>query len=180
MFYEVEIEDIVRVPPVALEEDEEEAIRNILISSYTALSKKEIGMIITIKDIKEIDLGVIVPEDGGIYYRVRFTAITFKPEINEILYGIVSNITEFGAFINIGPLDGLVHVSQIMDDEVTISGKEAIVGKKTKNVLKLKDLVKARVISVSYKDILSLKVALTMKQPGLGKIEWLEKSTAKK
>jgi len=179
MFYEVEIEDVIRVPPVAIEESEEETVKNILISSYIGLVKKEIGMIITIKEVKEIDLGIIVPEDGGIYYKVKFTAITFKPEINELLYGIVSNITDFGAFINIGPIDGLVHISQIMDDEVTVSGKEALVGKRTKNVLKLKDIVKARVITVSYKDIANLKVALTMKQPGLGKIEWLEKKANK-
>lgn len=179
MFYEVEVEDVIRVPPVAIEESEEETIKNILISSYIGLVKKEIGMIITIKEVKEIDLGIIVPEDGGIYYKVKFTAITFKPEINELLYGIVSNITDFGAFINIGPIDGLVHISQVMDDEVTVSGKEALVGKRTKNVLKLKDIVKARVITVSYKDIINLKVALTMKQPGLGKIEWLEKKTSK-
>jgi len=179
MFYEVEIEDVIRVPPVAIEENEEETVKNILISSYIGLVKKEIGMIITIKEVKEIDLGIVVPEDGGIYYRVRFTAITFKPEINELLYGIVSNITEFGAFVSIGPVDGLIHISQIMDDEVTISGKEALIGKRTKNVLKIKDIVKARVVTVSYKDIASLKVALTMKQPGLGKIEWLEKKTGK-
>ena len=122
-----------------------------------------------------MELGIIVPEDGGVYYKVRFTAITFKPEINELLYGIVSNITDFGAFITIGPIDGLVHISQVMDDEVSVSGKEALVGKKTKKVLKLKDLVKARVITVSYKDMVNLRVSLTMKQPGLGKIEWLEK-----
>ncbi|MFH7903137.1 MAG: S1 RNA-binding domain-containing protein, partial [Candidatus Aenigmatarchaeota archaeon] len=95
-------------------------------------------------------------------------------------YGIVSGIADFGVFLNIGPIDGLVHISQVMDDEVSISGKEALVGKKTNKVLKIGDIVKARIITVSYKDITNIRVSLTMKQPGLGKIEWLEEKSKKK
>lgn len=171
MFYEVKIEDFIRIPPKEIGEDEIKAIKNALISSYIGIIKKDIGMIIAIKDIEEISEGAVVPEDGGIYYKVKFTAYTYKPEINEITYGIVSGITDFGAFINIGPLDGLVHISQVMDDDVSISGKEALVGKKSRKVIKVGDIVKARIITVSYKDITTLRVSLTMKQPGLGKID---------
>ncbi|MEM4772489.1 MAG: DNA-directed RNA polymerase [Nanoarchaeales archaeon] len=180
MFYETKIEDVVRIPPKELGENEIENIKNILISSYIGLVRKDIGIIIAIKDIEKVDLGVVIPEDGGVYYKVIFRAYTYKPEINELTYGIVSGIADFGVFLNIGPIDGLVHISQIMDDEVSISGKEALIGKKTKKVLKVGDIVKARIITVSYKDITNIKVSLTMKQPGLGKIEWLEEKDKKK
>ncbi|MEM1684628.1 MAG: DNA-directed RNA polymerase [Nanopusillaceae archaeon] len=180
MFYEVKIEDVIRIPPRELGENETEDIKNILISSYIGLVRKDIGIIVAIKDIEKVDLGVVIPEDGGVYYKVVFRAYVYKPEINEITYGIVSGITDFGAFINMGPIDGLVHISQIMDDEVSISGKDALIGKKTKKVLKVGDLVKARVITVSYKDITNIRVSLTMKQPRLGKIDWLEEKNKTK
>jgi DNA-directed RNA polymerase subunit E' len=174
MFYEVEIEDVVRVPPDLLKSSKEETVYNILRLSYIGMTRKDLGIIVTIKDIKEISEGMVIPEDGGVYYRVKFTAYTFKPEINELVYGVVANITDFGVFATIGPIDGLIHISQIMDDEVIISGKEALMGKRTRKVLKVNDLVRARVISISYKDITNIKTALTMRQVGLGKIEWIE------
>jgi len=179
MFYEVVLEDVVRVPPDMLKGSKEEIIYNILRLSYIGLTRKDLGMIVTIKSIESISEGMLVPEDGGVYYKVRFTAYVFRPEINELVYGVVTNITDFGVFASIGPVDGLIHISQVMDDEVSVSGKEALIGKKTRKVLKVGDLVRARVISISYKDITNIKTALTMRQVGLGKLEWLEDSKKK-
>lgn len=180
MFYEVEIEDVVRVPPDMLKGNKEETVYNILRLSYIGMIRKELGMIVSIKDIKEVSEGMVIPEDGGVYYRVKFVAYVYRPELNELTHGIVSTITDFGAFVTIGPIDGLVHISQVMDDEVVVSGKEALMGKKTRKVLKIKDLVRARVISISYKDITNIKVALTMRQVGLGKLDWLKEEEKKK
>jgi len=179
MFYEVELEDVVRVPPDMLKGSKEEVVYNILRLSYLGMTRKDFGMIVTIKDIKSISEGMLVPEDGGVYYKVRFTAYVFRPEINELVYGTVANIADFGVFVTIGPIDGLVHISQVMDDEITVSGKEALMGKKTRKVLKLGDLVRARVISVSYKDVTNIRTALTMRQSGLGKLEWLKEEKKK-
>ncbi len=179
MFYEVELRDIVRVPPTELKGDIKKMIEEILKTSFIGNVGKEYGMIITINEIKEISEGIVIPEDGGVYYKVTFKAITFVPLINELVYGIITSIAEFGAFASIGPVDALIHISQIMDDEVSISGREALQGRNTKKVLKVNDIVKARVVTVSYKDIVNLKVSLTMKQPGLGKLEWLESKDVK-
>jgi len=35
-------------------------------------------------------------------------------------------------------------------------------------------MVKARIVTVSYKGVSNVRIAMTMKQPGLGKLEWLE------
>ena len=174
MFYEVTVEDVIRVPPNMLKESKEETIMEILRLSYVGMIRKEIGMIVGIKEILEVGEGLVIPEDGGVYYKVKFKVYTFKPELNELVYGIINNITDFGAFATIGPIDGLIHISQIMDDEVIVSGKEALMGKTSRKVLKVKDVVKARIVSISYKEITNIKVALTMRQVGLGKLEWLE------
>jgi DNA-directed RNA polymerase subunit E' len=47
-------------------------------------------------------------------------------------------------------------------------------GKESKKIVKQGDRVRARIITISTKQIQNAKVGLTMRQPGLGKLEWLE------
>ncbi|MBU1974164.1 MAG: DNA-directed RNA polymerase, partial [Nanoarchaeota archaeon] len=46
--------------------------------------------------------------------------------------------------------------------------------------LKVNDKCQARIIAVSYKDINRPKIGLTMRQEGLGKIEWLQQQHEEK
>ena len=93
-----------------------------------------------------------------------------------IVEGEVVDITEFGAFIRCGALDGLVHVSQVMDDFVSYDEKNSqLVGKQTRRVLKEGDKVRARIISVSFTE--QSKLGLTMRQPFLGNVKWLTEET---
>jgi DNA-directed RNA polymerase subunit E' len=102
--------------------------------------------------------------------------LTYKPKLQEIVEGEFKEIAEFGAFISIGPIDGLVHVSQIMEDFVNYNEKEQqFDGKETKRNLKLGDKVRARVVTISKKStLLDTKIGLTMRQPGLGSLDWLD------
>ena len=36
----------------------------------------------------------------------------------EVVEGVVSEVNEFGAFVRIGPMEALLHKSQIMEDTV--------------------------------------------------------------
>ena len=102
------------------------------------------------------------------------------PEINEIVLGEVVDITEFGAFTRVGPLDALIHVSQIMDDKISYDSKNSVfVGKKTGNKLKEGDIVRARIVGISLGKGRS-KISLTMRQPLLGSIDWLDREKKKK
>ena len=88
--------------------------------------------------------------------------------------GKISDITDFGAFIEIGPIDGMIHVSQTMDDYVSFSKTGTLTGKESKKILKVNDICRARIIAVSYKDITNPKIGLTMRQNMLGNINWIE------
>jgi len=114
--------------------------------------------------------------DGAVYYDCMLEVLVYLPRLNEVVEGIVTEITEFGAFVNFGPMDGLVHVSQVTEDFVGYDQKNsALVGKESKKMLKKDDMVRARIVSVSLKSRFSdSKVGLTMRQPYLGKLEWLE------
>jgi DNA-directed RNA polymerase subunit E' len=78
-----------------------------------------------------------------------------------------------------GPMDGLVHISQLMDDYVSYDGKNGLfLGKETKRTLKKGDKVRARIISISMNE--QHKIGLTMRQIGLGSMNWIEEERRKK
>ncbi|NOZ76807.1 MAG: DNA-directed RNA polymerase [Euryarchaeota archaeon] len=192
MFKLVTLEDLVRVPPERFGNPLEETVKDILKTGYDFKGRleggyegkldKDLGMVLLIKDIKGVEEGSLIPGDGGAYHHVTFEALTYKPELHEIVDAEVLEIVEFGAFIRFGPLDGLIHVSQVTDDYITYDEKNgALRGKETGRLLQAGDKVRARIVAISLNPDKSKesKINLTMRQPGLGKFEWLEEDKKK-
>jgi len=184
MYKLMTIKDTVRIPPKRFNENLEQVIISELESSLSGSVDKNTGIVLSITNVKEVGDGRVILGDGAIYYDVTFDALVYQPVLNEVVDGAVSEITEFGAFITLGPIDGLVHVSQITEDFMSYDQKGGtLVGKESKRVLKKDDSVRARIVAISLKDRTSTsKIGLTMRQPYLGKLEWLEeeKKRAKK
>ncbi len=89
---------------------------------------------------------------------------------------------EFGAFVGLGPLDGLLHVSQIADDYISFDEKNSrLVGKETGRAITEGDMLRARVVAVSLneREPRESKIGLTMRQAALGKVEWLAEAREK-
>lgn len=181
MYNVVTIRDTIRIPPKLFTESIEESVKKALREQYEGRLDKDMGVIITVTNPREIGDGKIIPGDGAAYHTVMFDALTFKPEVHEVLKGKISEITDFGAFIRFGPIDGLVHVSQVTDDFMSYNEKtQSLVGKDSKKTLKKDDVVTARVIAVSMKGTSAdSKINLTMRQEGLGKKEWFKKKGEK-
>lgn len=179
MFYRVKVKDYIRVPPNMFGLTKKEAVLNNVKSTYENFISKELGYIVNVVGVKTVKEGVIVPGDGAGYYETEFELLTFKPELNGLVFGRVRDITDFGAFVDIGGVEGMVHISQSMDDFVSFSKDKVLQGKKTGRSLKVGDKCKARIIAISYKDLNNPKIGLTMRQEGLGKIEWLEEEKEK-
>jgi DNA-directed RNA polymerase subunit E' len=173
MFYRTQINDHIRVPPDLFGLQVEEAVVKRLKKEYEGHISQEIGIVIDVTKANRIGEGVIIPGDGAAYYDVDFEILTFKPELQEVLLGKIKDIEDFGAFINLGPIDGMIHISQTMDDFVSFSKEKVLTGKDTKRSLKVGDSCLARVIAVSYKDLSNPKLGLTMRQIGLGKLDWV-------
>ncbi len=177
MYARIKIRDTVRVVPTRLNEDIESVIMDLLWEQFEGKLDREYGMIIGIEDIEDIGEGKIIEGDGAVYFDVTFTAIVFKPLMQEIVEGEVVEIVEFGAFVSIGPLDALLHMSQITDDYMTYDEKnKRLVGKETKKVLQEGDFVRARIVALSLKEREpdKSKIGLTMRQPWLGSLKWIE------
>ncbi len=176
MYKLLTVEDTVRVPPSRFSEKLDEVILDILKKNYGGVTDKDIGTILSITKILDISVGRVIMGDGASYHDVIFETLVYKPEVNEIALGEIVEIVEFGGFIRLGPIDGLVHVSQVMNDFVGYDKKKGtLYGKESKRSVKEGDKVRARIVTVSLKrGSKGGKVGLTMRQPGLGKLEWLE------
>jgi len=171
MFYIVEVEDYVRVEPRLFGLKTSDAVAKQLQEIYTDYHDKDIGEVVGIISILEVGDGVIISGDGAAYYNSRFRLLVWKPELQELIYCIVDEVTNFGAFMNLGVMKGMIHISQTMDDYVSFSTTNTLLGKDSKKVLKKRDTCLARIVAVSYKAD-NPKIGLTMRQPGLGKLDW--------
>jgi len=130
MYKKAKLIDTVRLPPERLGEETIAVVKDLLRDKLEGRIDKMLGSIIAITDVLDIGEGRILAGDGAIYYDVTFNAITFKPQLQEILEGKVVEIVEFGAFVGLGPLDGLLHVSQIADDYISYDEKKCETGRK--------------------------------------------------
>jgi DNA-directed RNA polymerase subunit E' len=181
MFYLVEVEDYVRVEPRLFGLETAEAVKEQLKETYSNFQDKDLGNVVAVLDVLGVEDGTIIPGDGAAYYKSKFKLGVFKPELQELVYGTIEEITSFGAFINLGVSKGMIHISQTMDDFVSFSKTGSLQGKDGKKSLNVGDKCLARIVAISFKGELP-KIGLTMRQPGLGKLEWIqsEREAAKK
>jgi DNA-directed RNA polymerase subunit E' len=179
MYKKMRLADTVRIAPELLGEPVEEAVKLALREKLEGLVDKRIGAIVAIKDIIEVGEGHILAGDGGVYYDAKFDALTFMPELQEIIEGSVVEVVQFGVFLGIGPLDGLVHVSQLTDEFVSYDEKNSrLITKESGRSITEGDHIRARIIAVSLneREPRDSKIGLTMRQHTLGKLEWLEEA----
>ncbi|MDP3986673.1 MAG: DNA-directed RNA polymerase [Nanoarchaeota archaeon] len=179
MFYLTEVEDHVRVEPKLFGLPTIEAVEKQLRETYAEYYNKELGKVVSVIEVIKVGEGVIIPGDGAAYYNTQFKLLVWKPEMHELVYGTISEITTFGAFLNLGVVRGMIHISQTMEDYVNFSKTNTLTGKSTKRILKQGDLCMARVVAISHRGD-ELKIGLTMRQPGLGKTEWIKEDKVKK
>ena len=177
MYIKIQAVDVVRVPPERLGDDLQVVVKEMLQEKLEGRLDKKIGMFIAILNVVDIKEGRIMIGDAGVYYDTVFDALVFRPRMQEIVEGEVVEIVEFGAFVEIGPLDGLLHISQITDEYISYDEKGAkLVTKDTGRTLGEGDKLRARLVAISLneRDPSDSKIGLTMRQPGLGKLEWIE------
>lgn len=179
MYKIVTVQDKIRVGPEKLAMSKKDSVREAIGDKYEGVLDQKIGSVMAVVGVESVGEGKIIANDPGVFYLTTFKLLAFKPEMHEAVYGEVIDNTEFGAFVRMGPMDGLVHISQLMDDYVSYDNKNSqFLGKETKRTLKKGDRVRARIISISFND--QHKIGLTMRQPGLGNIGWIEDEKRKK
>ena len=181
MFSVSTLEDIVRIPPNLFGTSLNKAAINILKSKYESMVKPDLGYIIIILDAKVETMGKIIPGDGGTFHRVEFQALTFYPKLQEIVNGEIVDITDFGAFVRIGPTDALLHLSQIMDDYLKSDvASGVILANQSGRTLRVGSTIRTRITAVSLGKAATMgKIGITCRQPFLGADEWIQEEIKK-
>jgi DNA-directed RNA polymerase subunit E' len=177
MYYKIRLDDKVRVPPNRLGENLETVILEVLQEHLEGSIDKEIGIFICVTKVLDVGEGEIVPGDGGVYYDVKFEALVIRLALQEVIEGVVVETTSFGAFISLGPIDAMLHVSQISDEYINFDEKNArLICQESKRFIGVGDSVRARVVTLSLneREPRDSKIGLTMRQAGLGTALWLE------
>lgn len=183
MYVKTQAERVVRIPPAELNEDISDVIDKLTWDSYEGKFGNDKDLCVLIENVQTKGAGRIVHGDGAVYQTVVFDQLVYKLKDNEIIEGQVVEIAKFGAFIRFGPLDGLLHISQVMDDRVDIDEEnKRLIGKDTGRTLNVGDTVRARIVSIDINDKnpQDSRIGLTMRQPGLGRLEWIEEDQKKK
>lgn len=184
MYVSIEKEYVARIPPEKLSGDYMKAVSDVaktsiegrLIDLEEQNYQNQKAFIISVMSVEPVGEGTIVHGDGGVYQSIKYNALGYLPEMQEIVDGFVTSVKEFGAFIRFGPFEGLLHKSQIMDDRIDIDlTNQRIVGKESKREIKVGDKLRVKIVSLNLasSSVMDSKIGLTMKQLGLGKVEWL-------
>ena len=156
------IEGKIEIPPFLFDQEKETSARIILSEDYEGIITRDFGFIIAVVDVLDVGKGIIIPGNANTFHEVQFTILSFE-------------IVDFGSFIRLGPLDGLVHVSQICDDYISYEQVgNRFIGKETGKILEVNDQVRAKIIAVSLGTGRSGKLGLTMRQKYLGKDDWIQ------
>jgi len=181
MFKVITLQDTIRIPPETFGNPLEKVGRDQVKAKYEGIVDEELGYVIAVNKVEVSPVGKIIPGDGATYHKVTFSLLTFYPVIQEVVEGDVVEIADFGAFVRIGPVDALLHVSQLIDDYMSYDEKQGVLlGKETKRKLTSGDQVRVRITAVSLgRAGSSGKIGVTARQPSLGKLEWLKVEATK-
>jgi DNA-directed RNA polymerase subunit E' len=181
LFELVNLEDVVRVPPDKFGSPLEKVALELLKLKYESTISPEHGYLVLVTKVEVDKIGKIIAGDGATYHRVRFEVLSFFPLKQEIVEGEIVEVTDFGAFVRIGPADALLHLSQITDDYLTSDVKSGIItAAQSKRSLKVGTRVRVRITAVSLGHGISMgKIGVTCRQPFLGAFEWIDDEVAK-
>jgi DNA-directed RNA polymerase subunit E' len=177
MYKRARLKDTVEVPPEYLADVSPELVKHLLQDKLEGRMDEDVGSVVSVIEVHDIGDGAVIPNRPGVYYEAEFDALTFDPQMQEVVDGEVVEVVNFGAFVGIGPVDGLLHVSQISNEYLAFDDEnQALSSRDSNRMLSVGDSVRTRIVtkSVDERNPRDSKIGLTAKQPGLGKHGWLE------
>ena len=181
MFQIIEVEDVVRVEPLDFSETLNKMAEKVLKLKYESTLSPDFGYVVLIIGVKADKVGKILPSDGATYHTVNFKLLTYLPKLQEVVEGDVVGITDFGAFIRIGPTDALLHLSRITDEYLNSDVRQGLITAQQSNrVINVGTRMRVRVTALSLARGSSMgKIGVTCRQPFLGANDWIEEDLKK-
>ncbi len=131
-----------------------------ILQKLNELTKKTLKA--RILDVSKKDNKLIVSEKEAVRDELqnRFA----KLKVGDMVTGIVTGVIDFGAFVNVDGIEGLIHISEISWERV----------EDPKKYVKVGDTVEAKIIAID-KDRLSLSLKQTQEDPWLQEVKAFKK-----
>lgn len=183
MYKRVTLRDTVEVPPEHLADVSPDLVKKLLQDKLEGRVDEDVGSVVSVIEVDDIGEGAVLPGEEGVFFEAEFDALTFDPQMQEVVDGEIVEVVNFGAFVGIGPVDGLLHVSQISDEYLTYDGEnQQLASRESNRTLGVGDAVRTRIVtkSVDERNPRDSKIGLTAKQVGLGKHGWLKQEREKR
>ena len=95
----------------------------------------------------------------------RFETLT----VGDVVKGTITGVVDFGAFVNVDGIEGLIHISEISWDRV----------EKPADYVKVGDQIEAKIIAIDQ-DRLSLSLKQTLEDPWMKEVEKFKKGDSTK
>lgn len=117
---------------------------------------------VRILDVSRKDNKLIFSEKEAVKddMQARFSELT----VGDVVEGVVTGVIDFGAFVNVDGIEGLVHISEISWERVD----------NPRNYVKVGDKLKAKIIAID-KDRLSLSIKQMSEDPWLSEVKAFSK-----
>lgn len=117
---------------------------------------------VRILDVSRKDNKLIFSEKEAVKddMQARFAELT----VGDVVEGVVTGVIDFGAFVNVDGIEGLVHISEISWERVD----------NPRNYVKVGDKLKAKIIAID-KDRLSLSLKQMSEDPWLSEVKAFSK-----
>lgn len=107
MFLLSEVEHTLRLPPHLLSRPLNEAIKGELDSLFSDKVIQNLGLCVSVYDIRSIDGGFISPGDGASTYTVRFRLVMFQPFVGEVISARLKESNKDGLRLSLGFFDDI-------------------------------------------------------------------------
>ncbi|EIE27604.1 DNA-directed RNA polymerase II, 19 kDa polypeptide [Coccomyxa subellipsoidea C-169] len=101
MFILSELEDKVRIEPADLGRPTVDAVTAVIEQLYLDKVVSDLGLVVTIYDILDIQGGSIYASEGAAHYTVKFRLVVFRPFIGEVLVGRLTKCDKTGLHLSL-------------------------------------------------------------------------------
>ncbi|MEM5873707.1 MAG: DNA-directed RNA polymerase [Acidilobaceae archaeon] len=176
-----EIEEWLGIDPqhVYSGEDLNRVALEVLRNKLEGIADPQLGIIVAVvsAEVSSEGLTLPLPGDPDFYFKVKYTVLAYEPILNEVVRSVVRDVREQGLIVDLGPIDGFVHRSQITDEGLELLPDKRGFRSDSGKIIEIGDIVRARISQIAKptRRTLMLNVGLTMRQPYLGKEEYIKK-----
>lgn len=107
MFILSEVADVIKILPQTFNLPIHEAVKNELHKKYANKVIANLGLVVAVWDILDIQDGNLKPGEGAVFVKVQFRCVVWKPFVGEILSGWVTQCTAEGIKVSVKFFDDI-------------------------------------------------------------------------